>query len=390
MGDEGMGPAHNETIASTEDRLLEAAIELFSKRWYGTVSVASICRHAGLSNGVYYRYFTGKEQIFHRILQRVLDMIRQAVSTPSGETRSDRLRALVAAVVGFSREHPDLVAVFREGQYRFFEYERKLVSIYTQSLASALDFEPGLPEYVFAFGGLRFCAIRSALHGVPIDTGSIEVILSRGLFPHSAFDAERVFSGAATPLPVSLDASARERLLRAGKKLFSEKGYFDTAIHEITDHAGLAVGSFYSYFESKEAYLGEMIRLIGHDVRLFISRNLPVGDGSPLNRLEREMRGLWLWLVYLSIDKDCYPVVREGEFVVPAAVQDYYAQFVEGYRKNPDGNGAVDDRTAIEFLLGVAHYLGIESAFDAAPSNARAAVETIAGYMARGFSDRLG
>ncbi len=384
-----MGATQKETTASIEDRLLEAAIELFSKRWYGTVSVASICRHAGLSNGVYYRYFTGKEQIFHRILQRVLDMIRQAVSTPRGETRSERLRSLVHAVAGFSREHPDLVAVFREGQYRFFEYERKLVAIYTQSLASALDFEPGLAEYVFAFGGLRFCAIRNALHGVPIQLESVEAILSRGLFPGVGFDAERVFSGAATPLPVSLDATARERLLRAGKGLFSEKGYFDTAIHEITDRAGLAVGSFYSYFESKEAYFGEMIRLIGHDVRRFIAMNLPVG-GSPLNRLEREMRGLWLWLVYLSIDKDCYSVVREGEFVVAAAAQDYYAQFVDGYRKNRDGNGQADERTAIEFLLGIAHYLGIESAFDATPSNVRAAVETIAGYLSRGFSDRIG
>ena len=385
-----MGPAQKEIVASTEDRLLGAAIELFSKRWFGTVSVASICRHAGLSNGVYYRYFTSKEQIFHRILQRVLDMIRQAVSAPRGETRAARLHALVTAVSAFSREHPDLVAVFREGQYRFFEYERKLVTIYTQSLASALDFEPGLPEYVFAFGGLRFCAIRSALHGVSTDLASLESILGRGLFPGLGFDAERVFGGTATPLPVALDASARERLLRSGKNLFGEKGYFETAIHEITDRAGLAVGSFYSYFESKEAYFSEMIRLIGHDVRRFIARNLPVSGAAPLNRLEREMRGLWLWLVYLSIDRDCYSVVREGEFVVPAAVQEYYAQFVDGYRKNAEGNGQADDRTAIEFLLGIAHYLGIESAFDAAPSNARAAVQTIAGYLARGFSDRLG
>jgi hypothetical protein len=96
---------------------------------------------------------------------------------------------------------------------------------------------------------------------------------------------------------------------------------------------------------------------------------------------------LWLWLVYLSIDKDCYPVVREAEFVVPAAVLRYYGQFAEGYRKNPEGNGDADERTAIEFLLGVAHYLGIESAFDTSPSNARAAVQAIAEYLVHGFSN---
>ena len=384
-----MAPIQKEHTASTEGRLVEAAIDLFSREWYGTVSVASICRHAGVSNGVYYRYFTGKEQIFHRILQQVLDQIRQVASAPAGETRSERLHGLISAVAGFSRENPGLVAVFREGQSRFFEYERKLVGIYTQSLGAALDFQPGLAEYVFAFGGLRFCAVRSALHGVRIDLESVEAIIRRGLFPGLGFEAEQVFSGAAAPLPVALDATARERLLRAGKQLFSEKGYFDTAIHEITDRAGLAVGSFYSYFPSKESYLAELIRLIGHDVRRFIARNLPVAGGQPLNRLEREMRGLWLWLVYLSIDKDCYPVVREAEFVVPAAVQEYYGQFVEGYRRNPEGYGQADERTAIEFLLGIAHYLGIESAFDTAPSNARATVEAVGGYLARGFSDRL-
>jgi AcrR family transcriptional regulator len=374
---------------STEERLLAAAIALFAKNWYGTVSVAAICREAGLSNGVYYRYFDSKEAIFHKILERVLSEIRDTVAAPRGMNQRDRLHSLIQDVVGFSRIHPDLVAVFREGQYRFFEYERRLVAIYTQSLAAVFGREMGLPEYLFAFGGLRFCAIRSALHGVAIDLEGLDDIIGRGLFKGMSFDSNKVFGGTATPLPVALEAPARERLLRAGKRLFGEKGYFNTNIHEITDRAELSVGSFYSYFASKEAYLSELIRMIGHDVRLFIAQNLAAG-GVPLNRLERELRGLWLWLVYLSIDKDCYSVVREGEFVVPAAVLDYYGHFAEGYKKNPEGNGEADERTAIEFLLGIAHYLGIESAFDSTPANARAAVEAIAGYLSRGFSDWMG
>ena len=37
-------------------------------------------------------------------------------------------------------------------------------------------------------------------------------------------------------------------------------------------------------------------------------------------------------------------MVREAEFVLPSAVRDYYGRFVEGYRKNPDGNGEADRR----------------------------------------------
>ncbi len=376
-------------MSDTEKRLIESAINLFSHNWYGTVSVAAICRGAALSNGVFYRYFDGKEELFRRILEQVLEMIRSAVSAPRGSCKKDRIHSLVHAVVGFSREHTELVAVFREGQYRFFEYERKLMAIYQHSLSSALGREIGLPEYLFALGGMRFCAIRSALHGVEIRVEDLEDILCRGLFRGMTFDGSKVFGGTATPHPIALDVSARERLLHAGKRLFGEKGFFETNIHEITDLAELSVGAFYSHFESKEAYLAELIRMVGHDVRSFIARNLPLSDGVPLNRLERELRGLWLWLVYLSIDKDCYPIVREAEFVLPAAVREYYGHFVDGYLKNPEGNGDADQATAIEFLLGIAHYSGIEAAFDMSPLNARAAVQAIGGYLSRGFSDWL-
>jgi AcrR family transcriptional regulator len=374
-------------MIGTEERLIESAVSLFSHSWYGTVSVAAICRNAGLSNGVFYRYFDGKEALFRKVLEQVLSMIRDALATPSVPSKRDRIRSLVQAVVGFSRDHKELVTVFREGQYRFFEYERRLMAIYQQSLSSVIEREAGLPEYLFALGGLRFCAIRSALHGVAIREEDLGEILYGGLFRGMSFDASRVFGGTATPHPIALQERARDRLLRAGRRLFGEKGFFETNIHEITDLAELSVGAFYNHFESKEAYFAELIRMVGHDVRQFIARNLPAADGAPLNRLERELRGLWLWLVYLAIDKDCYPIVREAEFVLPAAVREYYGHFVDGYRKNPEGNGDADQETSIEFLLGIAHYFGIEAAFDMTPLNARTAVEAIGGYLSRGFSE---
>ena len=141
---------------------------MFANKWYGTVSVAAICREAGLSNGVFYRYFENKEALFRHILGHVLELIREAVETTAGAQPRERLSALVKAIVTFSWVHPDLVAVFREGQYRFFEYERQLVSIYERGLSAALGRETGLPEYLFALGGTRFCAIRAALQGVQI------------------------------------------------------------------------------------------------------------------------------------------------------------------------------------------------------------------------------
>jgi AcrR family transcriptional regulator len=375
--------------SGTEARLIKAAVDLFAKKWYGIVSVAEICREADLSNGVFYRYFQNKEALFRRILVQVLDMIRQVIDAAGGTGPEERLRRFVDAIVGFSWDHPDLISVFREGQYRFFEYERELVAIYQRGLGSALGREASVSEYLFALGGVRFCAVRRTLHGVEIRVADLHRILRAGLFPGMSFDTGAVFGGPAQPLPVTLETGARERMLASGRRLIGEKGYFATNIHEITGGAGLSVGAFYTYFASKDAFYAELIRVVGHEVRSFIARNLAPAGFPPLNRLERELRGLWLWLVYLSIDRNCYAIVREAEFVLPAAVRDYYGAFVEGYRKNPEGNGDADPATAIEFLLGIAHYFGIEAAFDAAQGNERAMVEAIGGHLVRGFSDWL-
>jgi AcrR family transcriptional regulator len=388
MTPEGRGNPEN------SERLLAAAVGLFSKKWYGTVSVAEICREAGLSNGVFYRYFDNKEALFKVILGRISDRVREALEQVEGTTPRERLRNFAEAIIRFSEEHGDLVSVFREGQYRHFEYERRLVGTYTRSLGAALGREIGLAEYLFALGGLRFCAIKWAFHKSPAHLEAATGILTDGLFRGLAFDPDKVFGGTATPLPVALEEGAHERLLRSGRRLFGEKGYFETNIHEVTDGARLSVGAFYTYFDSKEAFYKELIARVGHDVRAFISGNLAAGKAT-LNPLELELRGLWLWLVYLSIDKRCYGIVREAEFVLPSAVREYYEAFAAGYRKRPADlrvtvrAQGIDEGTAIEYLMGLAHYFGLETAFDESPVNARALVLTIGTYLARGLSGLL-
>ncbi|MDR3671633.1 MAG: TetR/AcrR family transcriptional regulator [Holophaga sp.] len=378
----------------TEERLVAAAVDLFGRKWYGTVSVAEICRAAGLSNGVFYRYYDGKEALFKVILGRVLDQIREAVDQVEGATPRERLVHYVEVIARYSQVHPDLVSAFREGQYRYLEYERRLVDIYIRSLSQVLKREMGLGEYLFALGGLRFCAITWAFSGTPSHQDSICGILSDGLFPGLSFDPDKVFGGTATPLPIVLEEGARERLLRSGRKLFGEKGFFETNIHEVASGAELSVGAFYTYFESKEVFYAELIQKVGHDVRSFISMNMADAPG-PLNALEYELRGLWLFLVYLSIDKNCYNIVREAEFILPAVVNAYYGAFAAGYQKRPPEFRIcataphLDEATVIGYLMGLAHYFGIETAFDDSPKNARALVECVGGYLARGLSEFL-
>jgi AcrR family transcriptional regulator len=375
----------------TEKRLVDAALGLFAHKWYNTVSVAEICRAAGLSNGIFYKYYEGKEALFKSLLETVIEKIRESLATAEGDSPRARLRSFTTTLIDFPEKNRELVAVFREGQYRFFDYERKLVTLYAKRLSQALGRETGLAEYLFVLGGIRFCAVRRSLHSRSVSPEAVLDIVERGIFRGMDFDPEAVFAGPVRPLALDLEAGAKERLLKAGKRLFGEKGYFETNIHEITDAAELSVGAFYSHFEGKEPFYAVLIERAGHDVRAFIQSNM----GTGLNRLERELRGLWLFLVFLSIDRHCYEIVREAEFVLPSSVRDYYGAFVEGYRRNPDGNGeaafggGAAAETVIEYLLGIAHYFGIEVAFDSSPANSRTVVEGLGKYLVEGLSSYL-
>ena len=56
----------------------------------------------------------------------------------------------------------------------------------------------------------------------------------------------------------------RKKLLKAGEKIFIEKGLKKTGIKDLTNMAGISLGSFYRFFESKEALFLEIIDTYNH------------------------------------------------------------------------------------------------------------------------------
>ncbi|HEY9054463.1 MAG TPA: TetR/AcrR family transcriptional regulator [Rectinemataceae bacterium] len=369
----------------SKDSLLNAALGLFSEKWYGVVSVAEICRRAGVSNGLFYRYYRDKESVFKEILELVITKIADSIRAVEGKSPAERLKSFSSIIFEFSQRNQALVRVFREGQYRLFEYERRLKSVYEDGLGKAIGQAagqtPSPAAYIFALGGLRFAAIQKAFYGIPVVFEDLAGFVEHGLFPGESFNPDTVFSTSISRAPIQLLPGSRERLLNEGKELMGRQGYHQTNIHEITSAAGLSTGAFYTYFDTKESFFGELIHHVGSDLRRFITLNL----GPGLTPLERELRGLWLFIVYLSLDKTCYRLVREAEFVLPSAARSYYDAFIRGYLKQMQGSGGPDKITKIEFLLGVAHYLGMEVVFDKSPETARSIISTIGNYYVKGI-----
>ena len=50
------------------------------------------------------------------------------------------------------------------------------------------------------------------------------------------------------------------KILDAAREEFGERGFSDSSIVGITQRAGVALGTFYTYFESKEALFQALVR----------------------------------------------------------------------------------------------------------------------------------
>jgi AcrR family transcriptional regulator len=67
-----------------------------------------------------------------------------------------------------------------------------------------------------------------------------------------------VADGTATGPPTRRGRATRSLLVEAAREVFTEKDYAEAKVTDITSRAGVATGSFYSYFPSKEQLFREV------------------------------------------------------------------------------------------------------------------------------------
>jgi AcrR family transcriptional regulator len=130
------------------------------------------------------------------------------------------------------------------------------------------------------------------------------------------------------PPPTLRGRRTRERLIRAAETVFGDVGFYDTRVAEITREAGVASGTFYLYFPSKEELFRALLFSLNHDLRRALSegtRNLPT-------RAERETVGLRLFFEFLRRHRKLYRIVKEAASVDPALYHEYARRIAEGYR----------------------------------------------------------
>jgi AcrR family transcriptional regulator len=167
-------------------------------------------------------------------------------------------------------------------------------------------------------------------------------------------------------LPAEAPKTARgrktwQKLLDAAEREFGERGFHEAAITRITESAGVAMGTFYVHFPSKEAVFRALVAHMGHLTRSWIAER--VADAP--NRLAAERRGLEAFIEFVRRHRNLYRIVNEAQFVAPDAYRAYYEDFAKAYRRRlSEASSRGEIRTGRDeerawALIGASVFLGL-------------------------------
>lgn len=122
----------------------------------------------------------------------------------------------------------------------------------------------------------------------------------------------------------------RAAILRAAEAVIGEIGYAAASIADITRRAGIAQGTFYIYFQSKDEVFRELVMQMGKLTRSYLAEAV----AEARDRLTAEKQGLRAYLAFVAERPTIYNIVLEARFVAPDAYRAYYSVFARGYAQN--------------------------------------------------------
>ncbi|PVX31223.1 TetR family transcriptional regulator [Sphingomonas pokkalii] len=175
-----------------------------------------------------------------------------------------------------------------------------------------------------------------------------------------------------------LDAAAAE---------FGEKGFHEGSISGITRRAGVALGSFYTYFDSKDAVFRALVRDMSDQVRDHVAPSLR----GARDQIDAERAALQAFIGFARTHKEIYRIIDEAEFVDPASFRHHYASTAERIaarlRAGAERGELRDEVSEIHAwaIMGMNVFLGLRYSVWDEESPPEAIAEVVAQLLARGI-----
>ncbi len=154
------------------------------------------------------------------------------------------------------------------------------------------------------------------------------------------------------------------KLLDAAAGEFGDHGFHEASISSITRRAGVALGTFYTYFDSKD----EIFRALVADMSEAVKRAAREAIAPDMKALEIERAALEAFLRFAAEHKEVYRIIDEAEFVDPRSYRTHYetvgARIIERLEKGAEGGAMREGLGEIEAwaLMGMNVFLGLRYA----------------------------
>lgn len=119
----------------------------------------------------------------------------------------------------------------------------------------------------------------------------------------------------------------RNRIFAAAAKIVGDYGYADASIERITELAGMAKGTFYLYFASRQDLLDQLLPHVGFDLITYLRAEV----SGARTFLEVEERGFRAFFSFLTNNPGFFRILNEAEVAAPIAHSRHMALLTEHY-----------------------------------------------------------
>lgn len=345
-------------MISTREKIINSSIELFSSKPFEEVSVSEICRNANVSNGIIYKYFKTKEDIYKFLLSETVLRIDSYLSNIEGETVEERLKDYIQKNISLTKKEMKLIKIYRDGQYKFLEYEKKLKKVYNKGLESVYKRKLKIYEQFFILSTIRHINIYYTTKNLEPDIDFLVRSILYGFLYKTNRDVSTLYEGMFYLRVPFNSSNIKCKILNVGTEILTTQEYSSIKVNDITSKVGISAGSFYLYFKNKDSFFRELILRIRKQIMFFLKDNFNLKSST----LDNHIMFMYLLFEYFKDSYFKYKLIREMELIDNDIYEKFMDEDVEFYLETlTDLNYNFAKRRILAvMLLGISHYMGIE------------------------------
>ncbi|OPY84227.1 MAG: HTH-type transcriptional repressor KstR2 [Smithella sp. PtaU1.Bin162] len=331
--------------------ILDTAHKVFREMGYYNTSISEITRRCNVSVASFYRYFKNKEHVFLQINERIISQFKDKAASLKldGADFPERLKEVIRLLYIHSRDNFAFHRMLGESELIdrvAIDYYDSIAEFFRGFLKKEVrtgNIRPVNPDIV-SYALIGICYFQFLRKGKTDDEfpedktlALLTELVINGISGPAQWNKPKNWDILRKPTPAPLNATddepmtkgekTRQMILLSAEKIFGQLGVNRTNIADITRDAGVAQGTFYVHFASKDELLEGLVKYANHLIRRDLQRSVV----NVRDRRDVERIAILVSFEFIGRHKWIYKIVPEFEMIDQTVTFWYYNKISEGY-----------------------------------------------------------